>query len=595
MAGNDPMPRRSGWRERWRDRRHRWCAGVARAWSCVRDPQCWARLWATVLDLAYVSWVLRVPVIALAAGLLVMGFAPQAQDLLVDLAPIPARVVWFLVLLIAWVAVTIYASFLLLGTDRRLLDHALALRTADCPRSKRFEAMRLGIPYLLGAVPFIIVFVAAVRSYSNLPDIDDKYVLDAEKSSLIWFTAYTFALLVLFIVCSTRHHRLFNRLSGLGEAAAGWFEARLPARFRFGVRAAGADPATMSEHYVGPLLLIVVFLASAIIFFFGPNVAGEWLPRALIVPVVLGGWLPLLTWLSGLGRRLSVPLISGGFLVLAVLSALFGDNHSVRRIVTAEFAPQQKTIPAAASAAAPPAYPLMTLNEAVDLWMQENDCKLDPARCPRPIIVAGAGGASRAGFFTASVIGHMMDGAAHYVATSYPPLEAGDVRKRIFAISGVSGSAVGAVMTVAAMARAGSATRQPCVDRTPTLWYGDEINNWRDCLEALMAGDFLTPVVLGLIFNDRLSFGWWQDRASVLEQSWEDRFAALTGAAGRSDWRDACPGDLRCAFMTLRPKAAHWLPLLVLNGTSTATGRRIVTSILDPNYSADDCPTRAPS
>jgi hypothetical protein len=38
------------------------------------------------------------------------------------------------------------------------------------------------------------------------------------------------------------------------------------------------------------------------------------------------------------------------------------------------------------------------------------------------------------------------------------------------------------------------------------------------------------------------------------------------------------------------------LPLLVMNGTSTATGRRIITSILDPNYSApNDCPTRAPS
>src|SRR5262245_3392674 len=47
--------------------------------------------------------------------------------------------------------------------------------------------------------------------------------------------------------------------------------------------------------------------------------------------------------------------------------------------------------------------------------------------------------------------------------------------------------------------------------------------------------------------------------------------------------------------MTLQPKGEHWLPLLVLNGTSTATGRRIVTSILDPNYTAEDCPTRAPS
>ena len=240
----------------------------------------------------------------------------------------------------------------------------------------------------------------------------------------------------------------------------------------------------------------------------------------------------------------------------------------------------------------------MKLNDAVNLWMDENGCKPDPAKCPRPIIVAGAGGASRAGFFTASVIGHLMDGAEHYVATAMPALDAAAVRKRIFAISGVSGSSVGAVMTVTAMARSGVDTKQPCTNRTPALWYGEKINNWRDCLEALTAGDFLTPVVLGLIFNDRVSFGWWQDRAAVLEQSWEDRFADLAGASADAKWREKCPGDLRCAFMTLRPTPEQWLPLLVINGTSVVTGRRIVTSILDPNYTADTaahCPTRAPS
>jgi hypothetical protein len=145
------------------------------------DAQCWGRAWAWVLDLAYVVWVLRVPVIALLAGLLVMGFAPQAQDLIVDLAPDARRVILFLVLLFAWVAVTIYASFLLLGTDRRLLDYALTLRAGNVPRFERFEYIRLGMPYVLGALPFVIVFVAAVRSYLNLPDIDDKPVIEAAK------------------------------------------------------------------------------------------------------------------------------------------------------------------------------------------------------------------------------------------------------------------------------------------------------------------------------------------------------------------------------------------------------------------------------
>ena len=102
----------------------------------------------------------------------------------------------------------------------------------------------------------------------------------------------------------------------------------------FGVNAAGSAPDTSGDHYAGPLLLFVVFMASAIIFFFGPNFAAGWLPRALIVPVVLGGWLPLLTWLSAHGRRLRAPLISGGFLLLAIVSGLFGDNHSVRGVLS---------------------------------------------------------------------------------------------------------------------------------------------------------------------------------------------------------------------------------------------------------------------
>jgi hypothetical protein len=579
MTGDRSQRPQPSFSKRWRERARRWRRGVG-------------RLWAGVLDLAYVSWVLRVPVVALLAGLLVMGFAPQAQDLIVDLAPATPRVLAFMALMIGWVVVTTYASFLLLGTDRRLLDYAIALKAGNPRRYRTFECFRLGMPYVLGSLPFVIVFVAAVRSHWNLPDIDDKPVIDAAKSSLLWFIGYVFALLVFFVLSSVRRLQWISSLLAVGDAMAGWIDARLPACFRFGASAAGSDPAVRSMHFIGPLLLIVAFLASAGIFIFGPNVVAEWLPRALIVAIVLGGWLPFLTWMSGHGRRLSAPLISGGFLMLAIVSALFGDNHSVRRIVTADHAAPLKNAPPGAP---PPAYPEMTLNAAVDLWMEENGCRADPTQCPRPIIVAGAGGASRAGFFTASVIGHMMDGAEHYVASAIPAMTAGDVRKRIFAISGVSGSAVGAVMSVAAMARAGADTKPPCVDRTPTLWYGGEINNWRDCVEALMAGDFLTPVVLGLIFNDRISFGLWQDRAAVLEQSWEDRFAALTGAADRADWQNACPGDLRCAFKTLQPKSGHWLPLLVLNGASSATGRRIVTSILDPNYSAANCPTRAPS
>src|SRR4029078_1793737 len=107
------------------------------------------------------------------------------------------------------------------------------------------------------------------------------------------------------------------------------------------------------------------------------------------------------------------------------------------------------------------------------------------------------------GFFTASVIGDLLDKAAQQGGA----LDASKIRNRTSALSAVSGSAPAAAMSVAAFARAGTETRQPCVNRTPALWYGEKINNWRDCLEALMAGDFLPPTIIGLTFPDTSPVG----------------------------------------------------------------------------------------
>jgi hypothetical protein len=144
-------------------------------------------------------------------------------------------------------------------------------------------------------------------------------------------------------------------------------------------------------------------------------------------------------------------------------------------------------------------------------------------------------------------------------------------------------------MVAAAIARTKTG-EQPCVERQPSLWYGDKIGNWRDCLEALTAGDFLTPVSIGLVFRDVVRFGWWEDRATALERSWEERFSLLAGT-DIEKWPDQCPGDLRCPFMTVRPQDSHWIPLLVLNGVSSATGRRILSTVLAADYQPrNTCP-----
>src|SRR5262249_2612187 len=152
------------------------------------------------------------------------------------------------------------------------------------------------------------------------------------------------------------------------------------------------------------------------------------------------------------------------------------------------------------------------LDKALDGWMKANGCAAPGAACPRPIIVAVSGGASRAGFFAASVIGELLDKAPQH------GLDAATVRDRLFAISSVSGGSLGTVMTVSALARGGEPAREPCPagrDRVP-LWYGEEVKNWRGCLEAMMSGDFLTPTFIGLAFHDMVPLPLWPDRAALL-------------------------------------------------------------------------------
>src|SRR5262245_35030889 len=129
--------------------------------SCLR--------WAHVLDLALILWVVRVPLALAALGFLILGAAPQAQDLFVELVGAEKwRIPVFLLLLVfVWAMPTHYAARLLLDTDwrfRAYADQQRPLASANC-----VPWMELWTPRGLGLVPFFAVLVALIRSYTNLP------------------------------------------------------------------------------------------------------------------------------------------------------------------------------------------------------------------------------------------------------------------------------------------------------------------------------------------------------------------------------------------------------------------------------------------
>ena len=555
-----------------------------RRWR-VGIQQLAVRHWECILQFALVLWVVRVPLITTALGLLLLGWTPQAQDLFVEFtlrSPIPLlpflfvpplSALFFLFVLIAvWALPTHYAARLLVDSDsgfQAALAEERDLEQQDPNQTQHavcLECSAVLVPRLLGFFTFVAVLLAILRSYLNMPNLEQHEVTRSVGWALVEMALLVATAAIGYVVYVIKRPRsgdvpILRQIKRLN--------AKLALFWRFISPGQVGGTADEEARNLGRLILLGIFVVFVGIFLLGSDNVGTIFPRAMAVPFILGGWLPFLSYLSGLGRQWRAPLIVGTFALIVLLVLVLGDNHSVRRLHADG---DTKSIP---------------LQDAVTMWMQANDCDTTPAACPRPIILAAAGGASRAGFFMATVIGYFMQEADSH------GLDANQVRNRLFAISSVSGGSMGAVMVTAALNATRDSRDHPCIEKPVDQWWGETIGNWRDCFEALTSGDFLTANFFGLAFNDMLPFGRWRDRAAVLEDSWRNRYRKVVTDAGKLTIAPSCEG-LDCPFLTLRPSRDHWIPLLVLNGTSEATGGRIVTTLLALNYAPqtpNPCPT----
>jgi hypothetical protein len=538
-----------------------------------------ARWWVHILDIGLTLWVLRGPLTAVLLGAAILLIAPQAQDLLVEpvMGGFQQPFLLAIGVIFIWAIPTHYAARLLVESDARYLR-----RIGTSQHGFRY-CLSKWAPRLLGAAIFVILALAAWKSWSIVPDLARKSVSDDVKVRLLWLIAGFALLTVLFVVYTIVRpciaaSRPFRTLEAIATAVL----QLIPARLR---NCLSLNPArSAAGSALGPLLLLGLFVAFAGVPIFHPYTFAKWFPRAASVPFALGGWIPLVALLSGLGRRHRAPFVTIVLLVLAILPIFFHDFY---RVPVVDAGKQAAEVMKGRSSGRIDSSALK-LNDAVALWKSANKCDKP---CPRPIIVAAAGGASRAGFFTASVLGQLLDGDLAD-GKSGRHVSGQALQNRLFAFSTVSGSSVAGVMVAAAMAQSGDG-KQPCKGASD-LWYrdGEAIDNWRSCLEALLAGDFLTPIFTGFVFHDVFRFIGWEDRGKLLEQSFEDRFKHVIGKPAAEPKDLGCIGDLACPSRTLRPNQARWLPILVLNSTSVGSGQRIITTVLDQRFQAvdDKCP-----
>jgi hypothetical protein len=163
------------------------------------------------------------------------------------------------------------------------------------------------------------------------------------------------------------------------------------------------------------------------------------------------------------------------------------------------------------------------------------------------VVAIAAGGGIRAAYWTASVLGAMQDIDGRF-------------SKHLFAVSAVSGGALGAVTVRSILAREPPDCGAPSVQA---------------CAASRLSHDYLGPIVAATATGELLNFAlwrrtWFTERDVALEDGWQAAaFGRLEKATQSFD------------SMFLNDKVLSAPPSLLLNGTSKATGERVVTSNLE--------------
>lgn len=552
------------------------------------------RAWAQILRIALVIWVCRVSALSVALGAATIVGTTQAQDLFLDMpgdyeTSVTHWVSFYVLLLALWVAPVHLSA-------RRILqvDYGLIYRQDDAHFKRQGETygpIMKAVPRALGSLCIVSVFLGQLGALRNLPGCGNDpafcRLIERAQDQLGFLLGATAAVFILYLFL-IRNGGLFVRLifgwrmavaRGSGGSRFGYFF--MPFFAGDAVRNRAKSPVPCQSEYAErpPVRAVVFLIASAVvplIVLSGPIAVAEIFPRAQLLMIILGGWIPVCSILAHWSHMRRAPLLAGAVAIIGLVTGLVGDNHDIRRTSDARATAQ------------------IDLRDAVDRWKAINgwDPNDAPEKRPRPIIVATAGGASRAAFFTGSVLGALRD--------SDVGREEGHAFKTgLFAISGVSGGSLGAATYAAIAYPVGhddAAVGEPssalalCRAGASELWFASERTGaeaseagFKDCLQAILSGDFLSPVAAAFAFHDVLRFLPFGDRASILECSWERRFLRFTEASySPIGWcHNDGPRGLARPFSDFSPASGEaWRPLLLLNGTSGETGKRLITSHL---------------
>lgn len=247
-------------------------------------------------------------------------------------------------------------------------------------------------------------------------------------------------------------------------------------------------------------------------------------------------WIPLGTLLVGLGERGRFPIFTA-LLLWAVLISPRTDNHSIR--------------------SAGPVLERPPLEAAFEAWYQRAK-NLHPPGATVPVIVVGTeGGGIRAAYWTATALAAATDRVPSFA-------------DHCFAISGVSGGSLGALVYDAILSRRLDRAGAGAGDQRPIAQILGPTPNLQGDVRPMLKFDALSGTLAALAQPDLVQRFFpaavLPDREKALEEGWE------------RGWFRAFRSDLFGGPFLATMKAHPQIPNLFLNGTVVETGERIITS-----------------
>ena len=246
-----------------------------------------------------------------------------------------------------------------------------------------------------------------------------------------------------------------------------------------------------------------------------------------VLVLTISVWLPLGSVMVALGERLRIPVLTL-LLIEGALVSPYSDNHVIRELHgnSARVSIADSLTAWYARAASFP-----RVNGKIPLF-----------------IVATEGGGIRAAYWTATVLTSLED--------TFPQFSS-----HLFAISGVSGGAVGATVYDALLASRSE---------------GAPLPQLRPHVRLVLGFDALSGTLAALAQTDiaqRFVPIFTTDRAAALERGWEYGW--------RKSWPKERPDDrFATGFLAMFAKHPN-LPLLFQNGTTVEMGDRVITAPVD--------------